>query len=186
MRLFIGIDLPDEIKKKVSKEITQLKKRYPDFRWVEEKNYHITLLFLGEVAEGKLPKIKERLERAVFNISSFYLFSYSFNLFIHHKIVLHIDFRREREIELLAKEIKKEFREFNFKNNTKKFIPHLTIARAKIPSKQQYFVLKKLLEQQKTDFYFKVDKITLFKSTLTKQGPIYEKLFEVSLFKKEK
>ncbi len=186
MRLFIGIDLPEKIKKKISKEIENLKKRYPTFRWVEEKNYHLTLLFLGEVKEEKLPKIKKRLEKTTFSTPPFYLFSYSFDLFINRQIILYIDFKREREIEKLAKEIKKEFREFTFKTNIKKFVPHLTIARARIPSKQQYFVIKKLLSKQKTEFHFKVDKITLFKSTLTRKGPIYEKLFEVSLIEKEK
>ncbi len=185
MRLFIGIEIPEKIKKKISKEIEKLKKRYPTFRWVRPENYHITLLFLGEVKEDKVEKIKKRLERAIFESSPFYLFSYSYSLFINHRIVLHITFRREKEIEILAERIKKEFREFNFKTNHKKFVPHLTIARAKIPSKQQYFVLKKLLSKIPTDFYFKVDKVVLYESILAKKGPIYKKIAVTLLQPKE-
>ena len=186
MRLFIGIEVPEKVKKKISKEIEKLKSRYPTFRWVKQDNYHLTLLFLGEVKEEKLAKIKTRLERAVFDFTPFYLFSYSYELFINHKIVLYAAFKREKEIENLAKNIRKEFKEFNFKTNSKRFVPHLTIARARIPSKQQYFVLKKTLLKIPTDFFFKVDKIVLYKSTLTKKGPIYEKLYEVLLHPQEK
>jgi len=186
MRLFIAIEIPDKIKQKIEKETEYLKKRYPTFRWVKPENYHLTLLFLGEVKEKKLEKIKKRLEKATFSFSPFLLFSYSYSLFIHHKIVVYISFKREKQIEKLAKKIREEFKEFTLKNNSKKFIPHLTIARGKIPSKQQYFVLKKLLDKTLTDFHFKVEKITLYNSILTPQGPVYKKLSETPLLPEEK
>ena len=185
MRLFIGIEVPEKIKSKISSEIKELKKRYPTFKWVSEKNFHITLLFLGEVNEKKLEKIKQRLERCTFEAKQFYLFSYSFGLFIHRKIVIYIGFRREKEIEKLAALIRKEFKEYTSKENHKKFIPHITIARARIPSKQQYFVIKKLLSKLTTNFYFKVDRVVLYESTLTQKGPIYKKLAEVKLTQEE-
>ena len=185
MRIFIGIEIPEKIKKKISNEIKNLKNSYANFRWVKEENYHLTLLFLGEVKENKLEKIKKRLKRAIFDQESFFLFSYKFDLFINHQIVIYINFKRQKLLEQLAEKIRREFREYTYKTNVKKFVPHLTIARAKIPSKQQYFVLKKFLNKTKTNFYFKVEKITLYQSILKKTGPLYKKLLQIDLLQKE-
>ncbi len=55
MRLFLAINLPDEIKKKLS----ELQKELPEdgLRKVLPENIHLTLRFLGNVSDMELPKI---------------------------------------------------------------------------------------------------------------------------------
>tara|TARA_Y100000768_G_scaffold378444_1_gene352884 strand:+ start:384 stop:917 length:534 start_codon:yes stop_codon:yes gene_type:complete len=64
MRLFIGIPLPKAITAElatwVSRQETPLK-----LKWTDPYNYHITLLFLGEVDESLIPDINKALERVV-------------------------------------------------------------------------------------------------------------------------
>jgi len=66
-------------------------------------------------------------------------------------------------------------------NQTMKFIPHLTIARSRIPSKQQYFVLKKRVEKINIDISFKVNEVILFESVLSKHHPLYIKKKRIKL-----
>ncbi len=63
MRTFIAIDLPDSIKEKINSLQTKLKNCDPSAKWVRPANMHLTLKFLGEVEQEKIPQIKKILEK---------------------------------------------------------------------------------------------------------------------------
>ena len=65
---------------------------------------------------------------------------------------MYLDFRREKEIERISESI----------NGSEKYVPRLLLAKYKIPSKQQYFVIKKRLSNLEVDISFKVNKLSLF------------------------
>ena len=44
MRLFLAIKVPDSVKDQINKGLTDLKNEYKDLRWVDPKNYHITVI----------------------------------------------------------------------------------------------------------------------------------------------
>lgn len=175
MRLFLAIDLQEKVKKSLSKQIDDLKKKYPDFSWVDEKNFHITIHFFGEVKD--IEKIQEKIKTAIYDQYHFYLYSYDLGMFVNHKITVYLGFRREKKLENLVNSIRDIF---NI-DNPIKFVPHLTLARYRIPSKQQYFVIKKNLSQQNIEIDFSVKKIILFQSILSAKKPIYKKLASFSL-----
>src|SRR3989338_511497 len=97
MRLFLAIDLPKKAKKQLEDNLFSLKKEYADFNWVSEKNYHITLIFFGEIQNPE--KIIKTIEKEVYDIDPFYLYSSDAGLFLNKKVVLHINFRREKKLE---------------------------------------------------------------------------------------
>lgn len=179
MRIFLAIDIPDTVKKKLDDQLSELKKDQPFLNWIPSKNYHITLQFYGEV--DNVEKIKKRIENSVYDIPSFYMYSKGASLFIHHKIVLYIDFQRQKTLEELVSRIKPDADTPYHYSQQYKYVPHLTIARYKIPSKQQYFHLKKKLEQLDIDVEFPVNKVTLYQSILQTQAPLYKKIDEFSL-----
>lgn len=170
MRLFLAIDLPVKIKKQISDKLEKLRIDYPDFTWVEESNYHITFFFLGEVMEPE--KAVRKIEDALYDQEMFYLYSGEAGLFMNNKITMYLGFRREKKTEETVKKIKLAFQ---VKDN-KRFVPHLTFARYRIPSKQQYFVLKKRLRLLKIDVEFPVKKLVLFQSILQTGRPVYKKI----------
>lgn len=178
MRLFLAIDIPENLKNIIDKEIDFLKRDYPNFTWVPKENFHITLFFFGDT--DRIEIIDKKIKELIYDQNSFHLFASGADLFIHRKIVIFINFRREKRIEILANKIKKTFdplfnKNFN-KNINKKFIPHLTIARAKIPSKQQYFLLKKRLSSLTIDASFLVKNISLYQSIISGKRPVYKKI----------
>jgi len=170
MRLFLAIDLPAKVKKSLAEQIEHLKKEYADFAWVDEKNFHLTLHFFGEADDVK--KIKDMLKTATYDQFHFHLYSYNIGMFINHKITVYLGFKREKKLESLVENIKNHLKIFD----SLKFIPHLTVAQYRIPSKQQYFVIKKNLSQQNIEIDFSVKKIVLFQSIIAGKIPVYKKL----------
>lgn len=73
MRSFIGIDLPDEIKK----ELFDLKERLSPLsdqgRWTSRYNYHLNLKFLGEISETQQAAIGKRIEEVCADMEPFTL-----------------------------------------------------------------------------------------------------------------
>lgn len=177
MRLFLAIDLPKTVKQKVTAALTDIKSQYPDFKWVSEENYHITLEFFGEVRE--VERIEKQIINALYDQNSFYLYSNSADLFIQDKITIYLNFRREKTVEALVGKIMSATNRKN--NGDRKFMPHLTLARYKIPSKQQYFVLKKRLSKLDIDIHFHTRKLVLFQSILGGSKPIYKKVKQFNL-----
>jgi len=172
MRLFLAIELPKKAQQTINNSLKHLRSTYPDFNWVISENYHVTLYFFGETE--KREDIVERIKKNVFDQESFHLYSGYLDFFMKKKIIIFLNFLREKKLERLVKSINKEFY-FDF-SQQKKYLPHLTLARCRIPSKQQYFVLKKKLKQVDITVDFPVKKITLFQSILYKEKPVYKKL----------
>lgn len=177
MRLFLAIDLPERIKKSLNSQLENLKLEYPQFNWVGKDNYHITLYFFGNT--DKTEKIIKKLKDILYDQESFYLYSTDTDLFMRNQIVIYLNFRRERKLEQLAKKVKESFSQEYVTQN--KFVPHLSLARCRIPSKQQYFVLKKRLARMNIDIDFPVNKIILFQSLLGRRKPVYKKIEEFPL-----
>jgi 2'-5' RNA ligase len=58
MRLFIAVDLPDDVREVLRSGLGHLKRDQPPARWVRPEGMHITLKFLGEQA----PELADRLD----------------------------------------------------------------------------------------------------------------------------
>ncbi len=62
MRLFVAIDIDDSIRQRLDDYARAMKARAPGVRFVAPGNYHVTLKFLGEVADSRLPEIQSALD----------------------------------------------------------------------------------------------------------------------------
>ena len=56
-RLFIGIKVSPKVKSVVSLLRTTVKSESGDIRWIYGNNLHLTLSFLGDVAEDKISEL---------------------------------------------------------------------------------------------------------------------------------
>lgn len=50
MRLFVGLPVPDDVRRAVDRAVAGTRERYEDLRWTRPDGWHVTLAFLGEVA----------------------------------------------------------------------------------------------------------------------------------------
>lgn len=62
VRLFIGVQLSPALRALVARETGPLRSAIPDVRWTDEDALHITLRFLGEVAEDDVASVGSALE----------------------------------------------------------------------------------------------------------------------------
>lgn len=62
MRLFVALDLPEEVHHRLRDLIARLTKQCPDARWVRPEGMHITLKFIGHVDPAKADAIRLALQ----------------------------------------------------------------------------------------------------------------------------
>lgn len=71
MRAFIGIGLPQEIRRAIADAVSPFRSRRLPVSWTPERNLHVTLKFLGEIAPGRLEEIGSLLLAAAGDVPSF-------------------------------------------------------------------------------------------------------------------
>ncbi len=157
MNMKLIIELSDETRSQITAQLADFRKQYPQFQWEKTENYNILVHSFGEFADKK--STIEKIETALFDKNLFYLYSFEVALTIGNNIVLYLDFKREKEIERISESIKMISSRLE---SSEKFVPRLTLAKYKIPSKQQYFVIKKRISNLDVDINFKVNKLSLF------------------------
>ncbi|MBX4211238.1 MAG: hypothetical protein KW806_00335, partial [Candidatus Yanofskybacteria bacterium] len=72
-RLFIALPIDKTTSKGLSKFRDSLGKDTPYIRWTPVQNFHITVLFLGDVIEEAIPLCKETIQKVIENIQPFAL-----------------------------------------------------------------------------------------------------------------
>ena len=172
MRLFIALDLSDDAKQ----SIEELKKGLIGIKGVKpvaKENLHITLKFLGEVADDKVLVITQALSLVKFK--KFNLTLGKLGVFPNEdKIqVIWVDTEPMDQLMKLKQQIDHSLP--NFKDDHP-FKNHLTFARVKYianeSDKKKILDVIKNGKVEKAEFL--VDKIVLYKSKLTPEGPVYE------------
>ncbi len=187
MRTFIAIELPQEIKDILARLQGELKKSGADVKWVESKNIHLTLKFLGERNEKKIAGISEIIEEAAKNNYSFQAEISSLGAFpkIDFPRIIWVGINQgDSETKKIAQELEEKIAKIGIPKVDRPFSSHITIGRTKSASNRENLVrdLKNNADKLKEEnLRFPVTKITLFKSTLTPGGPIYEALKEANL-----
>ena len=187
MRSFIAIELPEELKETLRRIQEKLKSSGADVKWVEPKNIHLTLKFLGEINDEQLPKIICALQDIAGHSEGFLLRLSSLGAFpkisFPRIIWAGID-KGESETKILAKKLEDRLIKIGLSKVEHPFSSHITIGRTRSNLGRDKLVagLNNLMNGfEGMPQELLVNKITLLKSTLTPQGPIYETLKEISL-----
>jgi len=183
MRLFIAISLNSQLQQKLT-ELQEKFRARKGIRWVKLQNIHLTLNFLGEVDEQKIPLIKKAMQKATRGVSPFSLSFDGLGTFPNLKAprVIWLGLKSEKEVVSLQQRLEKELSRIGFSPEKRKFQPHLTLGRVKFLENKKEFVKRmQELEQASLSSKLRVDKIELIESKLTPQGPIYSSLCGISL-----
>src|SRR5512133_551916 len=168
MRLFIAIALPADLKMTLG----QLRVEIQGARWVPAEQIHLTLAFLGEVAEPEV----ERLTRALAGIQTneFRLCFSGTGCFPnrHRPRVLWIGLEPHARLQELAGKVREAVIDCGIAQEERPFSPHITLARLKlIEPGGAYTFLDQPLKQKPAPFF--VREFILFQSRLTQQGAVH-------------
>lgn len=182
LRLFVAIELPDEIREALARVQDDLRKRTAlRLRWTRPEGIHLTLKFLGATPPGRVQALVEALRAAV---PPFHLelrpdgvgnFGGRNNLRTVW-IGLHGDVE---PLETLAGSIDRAVVPLGYAAETRPFRAHLTLAR--IPDhlvRGERAALHEALMSYEPPALpsFVAERVSLMKSTLGPQGSVYERL----------
>jgi RNA 2',3'-cyclic 3'-phosphodiesterase len=168
LRLFVGIELPPEMKLRLSLLSTGI----PGAKWVDPGNFHLTLRFIGEVGEDVAADIDDALGRL--RARGFTLQLAGTGVFGGERPrALWVGVERQPELVSLRDKIEQALIRIGLDPEPRKFAPHVTLARLRDPA------LDMLAEFLAANAQFRapplpVEHFSLIASFLTKAGSIYE------------
>jgi len=189
IRSFIAIELPDELKLGLDQLETRLKSgQQPWVKWVDPNSIHLTLKFLGNIALDKVGEITRAVEEAAQGISPFQLEVSGLGVFpnLNRVQVAWVGISGDIDkLGQLQQRIESNLANLGFATESRRFTPHLTIARlrnqASLNERQRFGKL--IADTQFITATIEVDAISLMKSQLTREGAIYSRISLVKLKK---
>jgi len=183
MRLFIAFPLPIEVKDYLGSVIADLRPHADGIRWVAPKNIHLTTRFLGDTEDAKISKLDHLIDSVAGAhgpvTSSLTQLGAFPNLKRPRVIWAGIGDGVEALVKI-ARDVELRVRQLRFEPESKAFKSHLTLGRVREGARLDAFAeIMNGYELQSMPLVF--DRLVLYKSTLTPQGPIYERLHEAAL-----
>jgi len=180
MRLFIAIELPQGVKAALSEVATQLAQSGVHASWARPETLHITLKFLGEVADNKLDDIRAALDRVAAGHTPFQAQAKEFGFFPPRgrPRVFFVGSDQPQRLQALARDLEQELAPLGFEIEGG-FKAHITLARFK--GGKNLAVFRDQLAELRVKESFPVAVLVLFRSTLTPRGAIHEEVYRTNL-----
>jgi 2'-5' RNA ligase len=179
-RLFIGMPVSSiKTVQKVESWKNNSRIRLNKMSWVKPENWHITLSFLGDTPSEKVDQLQKLIDDAFCEVSAFKANLEGVGVFPNRRDpnVLWLGLNSLQLIIPAYEQLGKLLLKNDFSFDQKPLKPHLTIARMK------YLADKAIIDTLVKDYgqtvfdQVKIDRVVLFESLLTPQGPIYKTLY---------
>ena len=169
-RLFVAIDLPEEVKRGVAGITGNL----AGARWVPGNQLHLTLRFIGEADEALFQAIKTVLSGV--QGASFSLAMKGVGHFPpgKHPRVLWVGMEESGPLLELQHEVESTLAAAGIAPEERRFSPHITLARLKETPAAAVAAIENRCGAFRTE-PFPVDEFHLYSSTLTREGAIHRR-----------
>jgi 2'-5' RNA ligase len=181
MRLFAAVNLPPELRQAIHAAAAPLRDTRLAVKWVDPDGVHLTLKFLGDVVDERLPEIGAALDRACAGMRGFPVALGGFGAFPSGRRarVIWLGCEAAPPLELLQHAVEREYAALGFPVEGRPFRPHLTLGRAR--DRGGVRGLETLLETTTFDAPWAVTAVDLMESVLTRGGARYTPRHRVPL-----
>ena len=188
MRLFLAVEPDDPGRVSLAATLRQVQAHLGDLaavlRWNAPDNIHVTLHFLGEVSDDRLPSLLaalgERLPQAPFEIETGGIGTFPPSG-IPTVAWIGISAGADRLVGLHA-ELGRRLTAGGYTVEARRFSPHLTLARVREQRRRDAKGIAQALRDLRIDpIRWQVDRATLFRSHLSSSAPRYEPLQHIAL-----
>lgn len=183
MRVFLALEISPTVKEYLQGIIKIMASRITGVRWVKSEGQHITLKFFGELDEAIVENIRTRLLSIEDKFEPFETTIKGIDAFPNKRRARVIVVTLEKGVDIakaIFNDIEVALLPLGFEGEKRDYTPHITLGRRKEQSP--------ILERDIPDLNgmgFIVDRLVMFRSTLTPQGAIYSPLWEIG-FKSRK
>src|SRR5438093_2126085 len=167
MRLFIAVDLPNELREQLAQVQRELEPLTRTARWVAST--HITLKFIGEVPEKQMETIHTALTGLTWKAFTITVRGLGFFPGNRSPRVFWAGMEAPT-MEQLAEELDARLEPFGFEREKRAFRPHITLARARSSRIDSSLVTAASQYAERNFGSFTVDRIYLFQSVLKPSG----------------
>jgi 2'-5' RNA ligase len=185
MRLFVALDVPNDVREALHNLIAKLKPLCKTARWARPEGMHVTLKFIGHVEPAKLGAIRATLatiplaEPVELNFRGVGFFPNP-----RRPRVLWCGVEASANLETLASNISHALNPLGVPADDREFTPHLTLARFKSPEGVEALT-RSIGEMASHQFgSVRVHNFHLYESFLKPSGAEYKKI-EMYPFAKE-
>ena len=178
IRSFFAIELPEEFRAEILRLESYLKKTGADVKWVRPESVHLTLKFIGNIAEADAGPLAGAVGEAVRDHGPLKLRFNALGCFPNLKRIRVVWLGLDGELEKLRnlqKAVENAAAGFGIEPEKRPYQPHLTLGRARSGHNQTE--LGQALDQIKPrDLDFTADRVIMFKSDLKPTGAVYTPL----------
>ena len=181
MRLFTGIELPGDVSAALVAVGALVRREVPSWRdekWVARENLHVTLKFIGDVDVSVVTEIQAALGVAMSRVWPFALEPAGMQAIpgTQRASMFWAAFDDPSgDCARLARTAESALERFGVEVDRRVFKPHVTLARARRPHAFPAEIIESLVGRTDTAVAsMSVSSLTLFSSTLTRSGPVYE------------
>ena len=182
-RLFIALPILEKTRLEIAQGILAdgSVKKMP-VRWTSVQNLHLTLQFLGDVEEKRIPVLKQILNRLGTSGTAEELTFTNVGAFpgAANPRVIWIGIKTNNILLKIQQQLTQDLIRNDFPADQKKFKPHLTLGRVKENAAVPADMIRQLEDLRgKLDLTSSpLDRVTLFESQLRPGGPLYTVLYE--------
>jgi len=184
MRLFVSIDVPDELREALA-DVQDEFAAGEDVRLTDPAQAHLTLSFLGDVEETRVEDIERELEGAVDDagVAPFEMELGGLGVFpsLDYISVVWTGVREGADsVSTLQAAVEERLETLGFEGDDHEFTPHVTLAR--VDGHRGKELIQRAVEERDPDVgRFEVSEVRLTESTLTEGGPEYRTVSSVGL-----
>jgi RNA 2',3'-cyclic 3'-phosphodiesterase len=130
MRLFVALDLEDNIRSRIARFLDGVRGFAPQARWARPESLHVTLKFIGEQPEAQVDEIKRELAGIEADHFDVNLCGYGFFPDTRVPRVFWIGIDRGSRLTSLAETVDSKLASLQIPKEEQAFSPHLTLARS--------------------------------------------------------
>ena len=178
LRTFIALDSNTDLKILLKDTIEKLNKMGFKANWTTIENIHLTFLFLGDLSMHKIAEIAYKIGERISGFPTFIFDVNNLGYFESENVPKNFWFGVSGQQTLygLYKEIQKAVSLCEVEVQSEEFVPHITVGRVKKhPEHWKQLISSIEFETIKVP----VNSVCIYSSTLTKKGPVYEKLYTI-------
>jgi RNA 2',3'-cyclic 3'-phosphodiesterase len=184
-RLFVCVELPGEVRDDLAELRHALRATGARVSWVAPSNIHLTLAFLGDVAQTRIPTIASALDETLRDCRPIELCVEGSGAFpsLTRPRVIWAGVGGEREaLGAIYRRVAASLARVGVFEESKPFSPHLTLGRVKDPRDPALDSVRSILASRKPcGEPFLATEITLMRSELLPHGPRYTPLNRTQL-----